>query len=95
MFFSTYKPDTSTCEYDRRKHYPANPLLKQRVICSGFLEEMFRVRLLSMPQHIMERVINEGPSKLNLPWFESHVLGTHPRQSCISTPTTIFFRHFP
>ena len=48
-----------------------NPLID--VICIGFLVEMFRVRLLSMPQHIMERVTNKGPSKLNLPWLESHV----------------------
>src|SRR5450759_2105757 len=51
-----------------------NPLM--RVICAGFLVEMLRVRLLSMPQHIMERVTNKGPSKLNLPWLESHVSNT-------------------
>jgi hypothetical protein len=51
-----------------------NPLMQ--VICIGFLVEMFRVRLLSMPQHIMERVTNKGPRKLNLPWLESHVKNT-------------------
>jgi hypothetical protein len=51
-----------------------NPLIQ--VICSGFLIEIFRVRLLSMPQHIMERVTDKGPIKLNLPWLESHVRKT-------------------
>ena len=51
-----------------------NPLI--RVICIGFLVEMFRVRLLSMPQHTMDRVTNRGPSKLNSPRLESHVKNT-------------------
>jgi hypothetical protein len=51
-----------------------NPLMP--VICNGFLVEMFRVRLLSMPQHIMEKVTNKGPRKLNLSWLESHVKNT-------------------
>lgn len=29
-----------------------------------------------MPQHIIEKVTNKGPSKLNLPWLESHVKNT-------------------
>ena len=52
----------------------ANPLIQ--VICIGFLVEMFRVRLLSIPQQIMERVVNTGPRKLNLPRLESHVKNT-------------------
>ena len=53
-----------------------NPLM--RVICSGFRVEMFRVRLLSIPQHIIDSVTNNGPSTLNLPWLESHVKKTPP-----------------
>ena len=51
-----------------------NPLIQ--VICIGFLVEMFRVRLLSIPQHIMERATSKGPRRLNLPWLESHVKNT-------------------
>ena len=51
-------------------HPDTSPLI--RVICIGFLVEMFRVRLLSMPQHAMARVTNRGASKLNSPRLESH-----------------------
>jgi hypothetical protein len=47
-----------------------------RVIWTGFLIEMFRVRLLSMPQQIIESVTSKGPSRLNLLRLESQVRNT-------------------
>ena len=35
MIFSADKPETGDCEQDRRKHYPADPLLKQYEGCYG------------------------------------------------------------
>src|SRR5659263_484026 len=49
----------------------AKPLIL--AICIGSLSEMLRVRLLSIPQHIIAKIINNGPVMLNLPWLESQV----------------------
>jgi hypothetical protein len=39
------------------------------VICTGFLSEIWRVRLLSIPQQTTASSISRGPATLNLLWL--------------------------